>query len=352
MISRNITSTRYEFVDCAKGLAAIFVVIGHYGVNVFLRNFGYSFHVPIFFLISGFFISNKRNFFSFIINKIYKLIIPVVVFILLNNFAKGGSTSTIFNNLSKDLLSCFYGSYYIPDSLKNIFVALPWFTFCLFASDLIFYLTIRIFKNKKYIVLTSVLCSILGFVLSNFGIYNITNIIRLPYSLDLALYNQIFLCLGYLFFKKINKINMNARMLLISIIAIVFLIASISINYTFKTPNCFIMDMNRRYISYISLLLSLLSCFVILMISKKIASNKILCKTFTYIGRITLIMYFFQGLELPIFHSLYSNTILSCIIRIIQCVVIAELIRFIPFINSSFNLKSRLDLELSNKKYL
>jgi len=350
MISRNIKSNRYEFVDCAKGLAAIFVVIGHYGTNIFLRNFGYSFHVPIFFLISGFFIINQKSFFSFIKNKLFKLIFPVVIFILLKNFTAGGTISSIFNNLGKDLLSCFYGSYYIPEALKNIFAPLPWFTFCLFASDIIFYFTIKIFKNKKYVILTSLLCSILGFFLSNFGIYEIGNIIRLPFSLDIALYNQIYLCLGWLCFKKLKEINMNIRTLLIYIIVSVFLIASISINYTFKVPNCFIMDMNRRDISYISMLISLFICFAIIMIAKKIESNSILCKIFSYIGRITLVMYFFQGFELPIFRDLYSNSGLSIILRIVQCAIISEIIRFVPFVNSSFGLKCRIDSGLTNDK--
>ena len=47
-------SPRYQILDIAKGLGILLVVLGHYiNVNSFPNAFIRSFHMPLFFIISG-----------------------------------------------------------------------------------------------------------------------------------------------------------------------------------------------------------------------------------------------------------------------------------------------------------
>ena len=48
-------SNRIEWLDIAKGLGIFCIVIGHNAVTQWLYNWVYSFHVPLFFIISGYF---------------------------------------------------------------------------------------------------------------------------------------------------------------------------------------------------------------------------------------------------------------------------------------------------------
>lgn len=52
---------RFDFVDVLKVIAIILVVVGHYSNDDSTRRFVYSFHIPLFFIISGF-LYKKRSF--------------------------------------------------------------------------------------------------------------------------------------------------------------------------------------------------------------------------------------------------------------------------------------------------
>ena len=47
---------RIDFIDAAKGVAILLVVLGHSGHSGYIRDFIFTFHVPFFFFVSGLFI--------------------------------------------------------------------------------------------------------------------------------------------------------------------------------------------------------------------------------------------------------------------------------------------------------
>lgn len=69
-------SKRDQTVDLLKGLGILTVIAGHCDFPIFFWANPYSFHMPLFFFISGFFINFKRTTVSFISDKFIKLIIP------------------------------------------------------------------------------------------------------------------------------------------------------------------------------------------------------------------------------------------------------------------------------------
>ncbi|WP_163271618.1 acyltransferase family protein [Dysgonomonas sp. 511] len=75
---------RINWVDWAKVITIILVVFGHcsfWGEAVFFQNLVYSFHVPLFFLLSGYLHKDSSDFKSYISKNVKSLVVP---YLLLN----------------------------------------------------------------------------------------------------------------------------------------------------------------------------------------------------------------------------------------------------------------------------
>ena len=83
--SEKIKSNRAAWIDWAKTLLIYFVVVGHAGCQGGIKDFIYAFHMPAFFIISGYLYRPhnwRRTFRSFAI--------PVLVFSIINLFFQIG----------------------------------------------------------------------------------------------------------------------------------------------------------------------------------------------------------------------------------------------------------------------
>ena len=60
---------RIDYIDIARGIAIICMVIGHNPWNTTLTNVIYSFHMPLFIIVSGIFFEDNENFSDFIKKK-------------------------------------------------------------------------------------------------------------------------------------------------------------------------------------------------------------------------------------------------------------------------------------------
>ncbi|MCA9385429.1 acyltransferase [Candidatus Dojkabacteria bacterium] len=73
---RNLT------IDIFRGIAILSIVIGHLHWNSYVRNFFFSFHLPLFFIVTGLFIersAEKYRFIPFFIHKFKKIVIPFFI---------------------------------------------------------------------------------------------------------------------------------------------------------------------------------------------------------------------------------------------------------------------------------
>ncbi|MGG1754302.1 acyltransferase family protein, partial [Bacillus pumilus] len=72
---------RLEWVDAAKGIGILLVVMAHVPIPDSFKQFIYSFHMPLFFLLSGMmFRSSSRPALSFIQKKAKSLLLPYLYF--------------------------------------------------------------------------------------------------------------------------------------------------------------------------------------------------------------------------------------------------------------------------------
>lgn len=80
------TKTRIEAIDIAKGIGILLVIFGHictgtdetYSVKIMI----YSFHMPLFFLISGYCFNNAKydSFKKFLVSRLKTIICPYLLF--------------------------------------------------------------------------------------------------------------------------------------------------------------------------------------------------------------------------------------------------------------------------------
>ena len=66
---------RKMFLDVARGISMICIVLGHLGVSS-LNRIVFTFHLPVFFLLSGYFIDLKRPWKELLKHKVRTLIVP------------------------------------------------------------------------------------------------------------------------------------------------------------------------------------------------------------------------------------------------------------------------------------
>lgn len=72
---------RIDAYDIAKGIGIILVYLGHVPPHLFVRRFIYTFHMPLFFVISGMLFNEKKyNLKEFVVSRAKSLLIPAFVF--------------------------------------------------------------------------------------------------------------------------------------------------------------------------------------------------------------------------------------------------------------------------------
>lgn len=133
---------RIRLWDIAKGVAIILVILGHAtelsdkGTDHFLHSFIYSFHMPLFMIISGYFFAYSlswRNNRDIVNRKLIQLICPILLFSTIEFFAIR-----------------FNPSYSMKDNLYSFYAVLIrtlWFLQALFFSSMLVLIVERFTKH-------------------------------------------------------------------------------------------------------------------------------------------------------------------------------------------------------------
>ncbi|MEI6267134.1 MAG: acyltransferase family protein, partial [bacterium] len=172
--SYNSTRNRDKTIDVLRGLGIIFIVAGHSSVGTGLVPFPpYSFHIPLFFFLSGYFFKekfiSKSDFLKIIKTLLIPLLFLTIFYALLGNFF----ASFGFNFLGSEI--SFKKIFISPFLLSNAFpfCYAYWFVGCLIILRLYFqtihiYIS-RMFKiNGKY---KSIIFLIIYFIISLMSVF-------------------------------------------------------------------------------------------------------------------------------------------------------------------------------------
>lgn len=147
---------RESFIDIVRAVAMTFIVLGHTIVHSehcgMIFKFIYSFHVILFFIISGYTINQNKKFSDFFKNKFLRIMVPYFVWgtlFLLPYLFIGKSVGENFDihssyNLKELLLNILYGN---GNALKQN--SALWFLPSLFSMEIFFYGIVKINNYKK-----------------------------------------------------------------------------------------------------------------------------------------------------------------------------------------------------------
>ena len=80
-----MNNIRIDWIDLTKGIAIFLMVCGHTSIPLSISNWIWSFHMPLFFIISGILFNATKypNFNLFIKKRGKTLIIPYIIFSLI-----------------------------------------------------------------------------------------------------------------------------------------------------------------------------------------------------------------------------------------------------------------------------
>lgn len=178
---------RLQWIDISKGLGIIFVVLGHYMQTLHL-NFGevytdiffwiYSFHMPLFFFLSGF-VYKDYEIKIFLKKKIRGLLLPVIVFSCIYTLYK---IFVIKENINWiEALLCKSNSY----------IHLYWFVWTLLWTQVIYYLLDKIIRRRILILLISFFVLAVCMIVNGEGI-----LLTIPFCLGNTPYLLPFFAIG------------------------------------------------------------------------------------------------------------------------------------------------------------
>ena len=338
-VSVGAGANRIYWVDTAKALGIFFIFYGHLdAIDENVRTYVFSFHVPLFFFLSGMFMKDSRltvNFRQFIADRLKRRIWPYFTFGILTyflwilllvlkryNIYQG---KEIVVHPIKPLIGMFYGNGTDNWLSHN---QLLWFLACLFSIEIILYLIRRCTNNNILILLSIFTISLLGYINS------LTDHPRLPFGFDVALVAVLYYGVGYVAKDFIVKFRFN--------IYFAFLLLIVGMISSYINGK---IDMNFNvYGNYLLFVLSSF-CGIIFWceLSKRVKEIGII----QYIGRNTLSIFLLQSfsfllingilrfvLHLPTgYHDPYFIPVIYSLCSILLLIPFVYIInRYLPFL--------------------
>ena len=210
MSENTVSNKRIKYLDIAKGISLLLVMISHSCGMPFGEKYFTAFYIQIFFILSGI-TYTRRTVKENIIRRIKGVIIPYIIYtiivialnILLGNLKK-----------SEDMVNVVIGSLYsryclypINYSGENIYFlqignSPMWFLTAMFVSSCIFYFTVeRVSVRNKSLYIYGLGLIVITILLDKLPIL-------LPWSVDTASLGAFFMLIGYYgkryYFQKTN----------------------------------------------------------------------------------------------------------------------------------------------------
>ena len=264
---------RYNELDLMKGIGIILVYLGHSfnlpefewtKLFLFIGSTIYSFHMPLFFLISGFLMNNGKEIKlkKYYTHKIKRILVPYFFINLIDFFPR-----TLFPNLVNSKFD-----------IKEVFfkgTTITWFIYTLFMIFMIFpFLEKYILKKDRYY-----LFGIILILVNYFKTFNKVEI----FSINVVVGYLVYFYIGYIIRsiyknKIINGIwNKNVMFLIFGVIFLIFSHKSFYLNY------------------FNSIIFALMGILLTLNISLRIKEENSIYDMLKFIGINSLTFYLIEG---------------------------------------------------------
>jgi len=328
--------TRVDWIDTAKGLGIILVMLGHLNING-LEDWIYSFHMPMFFFLSGYVFSAKDDPLTFLKKRCKSMLIPYfsIGFII------------IIYEIIMDLIEKTFVAKEIWDKIKLMLIQIRcwdlWFLACLFCVTIIFYFIAKIIRNSVIILIISYFIMLAGFSYYENGGQG------LFWNLDVCFFAIFFFAAGYFCNDHLNHaINFFLEDTRLSIIAfiIAWIINGICAYYSqLMSQQMFEMYMGTYGVPALSFLAAFAGTFGVIVLAHKISPEII-----KYIGKHSLVYFaLHQSIILPtitavlklipIYSSLDEHPVAAVIFAIIETILMTVMLTAVSRLLSETKLK-------------
>jgi acyltransferase len=295
---------RFHWIDALKGFGIMLVVLAHHSLPIALDTYIFSFHMPLFFFISGFlfdFGKYTESSGNFVKGRFRSLIVPyfcfavitcIFYFLLDELYTPGIASIKFFEN------SIFHGISHILVAFGPAISYNPplWFLTCLFVTELLFYgLAKKYYGDPEKLVFWLIIAGVIGYL------YSIYLPFRIPWNVDVALAAIVFYGAGNLFKRLtepeskvsfslkldsgfIEKFSRFEKYLFLTAV----LLSLLYLGYLLKFPTDDKVNMNvLKYGDFFSFyLLAFAGIFTLVYLSRRLVSSKVL----EYYGRNSLII--------------------------------------------------------------
>ena len=152
----NINSARYNWIDWSKSIAIFLVIWGHVPMQSETHAIIYSFHMPLFFLISGYLYNPKKTIKEELYKNLKILMLPYLIYQLIfypywfvREILVPHQVINIHNSIIHPIIQSL-----LSDAINGP----TWFIYCLFLIKIYSYLMQR--KQSLYWLMASISCLI------------------------------------------------------------------------------------------------------------------------------------------------------------------------------------------------
>lgn len=290
-------SMRLVWLDQLKAISMYIVILGHsllkfkkYGLCKFI----YSFHMPLFFMISGFTFNPYKygGIIDCVKDKLIKLAYPYVMLNLLviPLWYINMKTGMIAEDSISTILS---GILYSNNSVARAPSNATWFIMTLFLAEIIYYILFYFFRDDKSLFLISCILCVVGVIAPlEREVYDA------PFHLDVSLVAQFFYGCGHLLRKNFNLIkeffhkNTCFKCIALILTGVLFSFLNKNVDFSVELYSNFVYTL----ISSFTVSITLFYLFSRLDLHFKILS---------YIGKNTIIILAFHLLVLRVLQAFY-----------------------------------------------
>ena len=200
---------RIAYIDILRGIGILLMVMGHVGFGSRFSHYIHAFHMPLFFVVSGYFYSAKADLISLAKKRTKTLLIPYLVVglasCLLSNLLNG--SSTLLESLQALL---------IVDTNNIPYVGAIWFLAVLYLASILFYFVEKVNSNIIQLMIVIVV-STLGCISQS----------KLPFMLG-----SVMVAIGFMYVgKKLSQTKYRSYFLELNMIQILIggIVLSVSI---------------------------------------------------------------------------------------------------------------------------
>lgn len=207
---------RNKNADMMKGLLIICVVVGHSCEGI-IHDFVFLFHMPVFFIISGLFLSKDNCSEQGIRKRTVVLMIPCIMYGIID--------CLVFRHNFVDILRLIWGGRYFP--------GVYWYVTCFLAALILFAFLQKHFSDRttKLLIVSGGGIAVIESHLAEH--VHILQSPGIPWNMDVALLALVYLAIGFYYKVPIKKWleDDNRKFDIIALIISVLLVAFCVFNY-------------------------------------------------------------------------------------------------------------------------